>query len=277
LIPKKPVAGAKLNPNNLPEIVIDKSEATLVYVVAKDTYNLPWVPMEPLSALQLLNTHNAFRKLLGIPALRWSYQLEQSAWNWVRNCVPAHDPNLEYPLGENMASLTSDVIKIGDETKNMKPGELEMGAGQQWLSEIFSYDCKKNDCRVNPTNNKEQVCGHFVQAAWNGTTHIGCAVMNCNSNSPFQDFVPQAKRDFWRQISCRYYPPAWVNERPFNQRFCGSIDALSKPGKIEGLEKISGGFGPLGRSPGVGDPNSIRSVSTGAARVIPKFGTEVAV
>jgi pathogenesis-related protein 1 len=270
-LPTNPIAGKHLNPNNLPEILIDTAEATLVYIVGKDTYNLDWVPLHMASALQILNTHNTFRKLIGIPALRWSYQLEQSAWNWVRNCVPAHDPKLEFPFGENMASVTSDYITLDDQVPANEPGSLEVGASQQWISEISSYDCRRNECRSD--GDKDEVCGNFIQAAWNGTTHIGCAVMRCNQNSPFALQRKGPKRDYWNQITCRYFPPAWENERPFDQKKCAEIQNLSSKKKIDGLGNISTGYGPFGTNPGI-SLNSANAVTTGAARLIPKFGLE---
>jgi len=249
----------KVNPakGGLPIIRIETDTEILLYEAAPSTYKLPWNPMDPADALQILNVHNQVRKDLGLNLLKWSYKLEQSAWFWNRNCVPVHDPNLPLNVGENIVSVTSSKVL---------PSDFIIGGTEQWLSEIATYVCDTDSCTTAPSG-KSEVCGHFVQAIWNDTTHVGCALVKCSENSPFAS-LDGSPDNSWLQTVCRYYPPAYEGLRPVPKTACKTIAAHSKAGAFKGVPKISTGKGPMGPLPSA--DTVAEQISTGAVRVIPK-------
>jgi hypothetical protein len=240
-----------------PNITIETPTETLIFKAAS-SYNAAWAPLDPSIALNIMNAHNQVRATIGVAMLTWSYQLEQSSWFWNRNCIPAHDPNLPLTVGENIISLTSDGVS---------DASLAVGGAEQWMSEIAAYTCESDTCKTGITG--PYVCGNFVQAIWNTTTHIGCSIVNCNQNSPFTH-IAGGGGDAWKQMNCRYYPPAYAGDRPLPAAYCPRINSLKRAGAIRGLPLISTGKGPLGSNVYFPTNPGKASLSTGAVAEFPK-------
>jgi uncharacterized protein YkwD len=111
-----------------------------------------------------LRLHNAERTPLGIPALKWSEDLAESALDWAktsakRNKMSHSDGRVH--IGENVAYTGS------------KPNSLERLIGM-WTDEKENYVHKPYpDCtRTGDTGD----VGHYTQIIWKDTTEVGCGV-----------------------------------------------------------------------------------------------------
>ncbi len=126
---------------------------------------------QQLSALakETLTAHNAIRAAAmpvpepALPDLKWNNDAALLALDWALQCKWQHrDPN---SLGENIfASTNSTTITQVVNT---------------WAGEGANYDYATNTC--TGTN----VCGHYTQLVWRGTTSVGCAIQQCETGSPF--------------------------------------------------------------------------------------------
>ena len=78
------------------------------------------------------------------------------------------------------------------------------GVVQGWAAEASNYNYGTNSCAPG------KVCGHYTQLVWRNTTHVGCAMKECDKNSPFSGF---SRWWFW---VCDYSPPGnFVGQRPY--------------------------------------------------------------
>ncbi|SCU98324.1 LADA_0H12200g1_1 [Lachancea dasiensis] len=122
---------------------------------------------------QVLNQHNAYRKLHSAPALIWSAKLQNIAQDYANNynCngTLIHSNS---PFGENLAL-----------------GFNSTGAVSAWYNEYKLYDYEKPGF--------SEKTGHFTQLVWEATTEIGCAYIDCG--------------DYYGQYTiCNYNPPGNV-------------------------------------------------------------------
>jgi len=80
-------------------------------------------------------------------------------------------------------------------------GKDALGYAQLWFDEKHDYDCRSDRCI-------RSICGHYRQAVWEETTHIGCYLNECSSQDIF--------------LVCMY--AKWGNqmapERPFSPSQC---------------------------------------------------------
>ena len=145
--------------------------------------------LDPVQADAFVAAHNERRAAASptpTPALApvtFDNDLSQIAQAWSARCVFEHSKE---KLGENLAffsgasSIPQDVVAI-------------------WADEDAFYDHTTNACQAG------QVCGHYTQVVWRGTTRIGCGVSTCTIDG-FQGL-------FW---VCNYDPPGnYVGERPY--------------------------------------------------------------
>ncbi|KAI8641479.1 CAP domain-containing protein [Parasitella parasitica] len=102
----------------------------------------------------ILNTHNAFRADHGAPALAWSQELADFAYDWASKCSIAHS---QANYGENIAGRTKDW------TQTVKA----------WYSEVSNYDYSKPGFSANS--------GHFTQVVWKNTKTVGCGAAYCDN------------------------------------------------------------------------------------------------
>ncbi|GAB4853594.1 hypothetical protein Ancab_017785 [Ancistrocladus abbreviatus] len=109
---------------------------------------------------QYLAPHNAARRSLGLPALKWDNRLAEYAQWWANqrkyDCAMVHSNG---PYGENM---------FWGAGQGWTPGQAVLG----WLSERQFYDYYSNTC-------SEDDCGHYTQIVWRKTTRVGCAEAVC--------------------------------------------------------------------------------------------------
>ncbi|KAL3679680.1 hypothetical protein R1sor_022636 [Riccia sorocarpa] len=121
---------------------------------------------------QFLDPQNAARSSISganIPNLVWDSTLESYAQSWANNqastannCALTHSGG---PYGENIfwasfSSTPSDAVNA-------------------WVAEKQYYDYATNTCATG------QVCGHYTQVIWKGTSNVGCASATCPSGGTF--------------------------------------------------------------------------------------------
>ena len=145
---------------------------------------------------KILDAHNAYRKDVGVPALKWSNDLAQYAQNWAnelannRGCNLQHrpdDPNDPWiqKYGENIYSAGGT---------NWTPTVLDAIA--DWGTEINYFDTNTKDCKDGA------VCGHYTQMVWKNTTMVGCGLATCSDGNVI--------------VVCNYDPPGnYTGEKPY--------------------------------------------------------------
>jgi uncharacterized protein YkwD len=144
----------------------------------------------------ILAAHNAVRAQVSaseaLPPLKWSAQAEKVAAAWAEGCHFEHNPD-RGRLGENLAA----------DPRNVWPTQEAMVS--DWASEARYYDSASNTCAPG------EECGHYTQLVWRETTHVGCVMKVCTTNSPWTPPVPQ-----WKLWVCNYTPPGNVaGQRPY--------------------------------------------------------------
>jgi hypothetical protein len=147
-------------------------------------------PSQVCFSQQILNAHNKYREVVGVPRLLWSDKLAAAARVWANaltsNLQFAHDPELQNQ-GENLwmgtagaFSFTQMVDTWGHERQYFQNGTFP---------------------NVSTTGNWFDV-GHYSQMVWRDTTSVGCAGVTGSDGN--------------YRLVCRYSPPGnVVGEQPF--------------------------------------------------------------
>lgn len=134
----------------------------------------PWPqPTTPSSLTrEMLDSHNAVRARVGVPPLRWSESLVETAQDWADYLIATgtlfHSPDNQY--GENLYAIAGGTASPNDVVS-------------AWAQEASRYDISRDTC--------SGVCGHYTQVVWRNTRELGCAV------------AADAGREVW---VCEYAP-----------------------------------------------------------------------
>lgn len=147
---------------------------------------------QPSNMQGMLETHNAYRREVGVPPLQWSDKLAQVASEWAtelqrRGCEMKHRSGEWNSLyGENlywskgMARTPTDVA-------------------ENWAAEKAFFDYDK--ANYSTFTSKGEVVGHYTQMVWRQTTHVGCAMRKCGNE------------EIW---VCNYEPSGnWMGQKPY--------------------------------------------------------------
>lgn len=129
-----------------------------------------------------LAAHNQVRARVGVPPLRWSNELAESAQQWADALIRsnAFHPRRDHTFGENLFEVTN---------RTATPYEVVTA----WAGEARNYDYKTNTCSAR--------CGHYKQVVWRDTQLVGCGVAR------------DSRREVW---VCNYDPLGNLNgERPY--------------------------------------------------------------
>jgi uncharacterized protein YkwD len=124
----------------------------------------------------LTEAHNAERKKVGVPPLRWSRALARHAQTWADELAAdgcALEHRRDDPYGENLywSSASSSAAEVA----------------ATWAAEAKGYDHRKNSCKGT--------CGHYTQMVWSATRTLGCGAARCGDG------------EVW---VCNYDPPGNV-------------------------------------------------------------------
>ncbi|BAS81274.1 Os02g0786400 [Oryza sativa Japonica Group] len=158
------------------------------------------LPSRPLPAVQptdaslasgFLDAHNAARRQVGVPPLRWDERLASYAARYAAarsgaggGCALVHSHG---PYGENLFHGSG----VG-----WAPADVVAA----WVSrERALYDAASNSCRGGDA----AACGHYTQVVWRRTTAVGCALATCAGGRGTYGV-------------CSYNPPGnYVGVRPY--------------------------------------------------------------
>ncbi|XP_070548693.1 Golgi-associated plant pathogenesis-related protein 1-like [Ptychodera flava] len=118
---------------------------------------------------QLLNSHNYYRCLHGVPAMTMSSELNNYAQEWAEH-LKSTDSDDHSDRGENPPSRGENIWTGYDASRwtnvNDFTGEVPV---ENWYSEIAYYDFTG----ATSSGNK---AGHFTQLIWKESTQLGCGV-----------------------------------------------------------------------------------------------------
>lgn len=144
---------------------------------------------EPGRLKGFTEAHNEFRRLTGVPDLKWDNRLAAYAKEWAdylksaNNCNMQHRPRsgkYTQKYGENLTWASG---------KELEPADVVKG----WYDEISDYNYADNSC--------SKACGHYTQVVWKKSTKLGCAMAKCKV------------KEIW---VCNYDPPGNYNgEKPY--------------------------------------------------------------
>jgi hypothetical protein len=171
-----------------------------------------------------VSTHNSTRANAQPPPnpplnpLCWKATVAATAQSWADACNYGHSGTPG--LGENIYACASSDSSCPTNAVNQSV--------TSWAAESVSYDYPSNTCSPHcqgganngaVCSNQSQcpggicsgVCGHYTQIVWRSTTHIGCGVENCTTNSPFGPSFPN-----WTFVVCNYEPPGnIIGQQPY--------------------------------------------------------------
>lgn len=137
-----------------------------------------------VSPAEVLAAHNQLRHEVGVPPLRYSHPLVQSAQAWANHLKRSRACQAEYSsgtLGENVY--------------------LTQGSGVGITEVIHAWGAEKTDYRHYRCRGG-QTCGNYTQIVWKTTTRVGCAVTHCPSGD-----------QLW---VCHYFPAGnFEGEKPY--------------------------------------------------------------
>ncbi|XP_060063778.1 uncharacterized protein LOC132544223 [Ylistrum balloti] len=119
--------------------------------------------------LSYLDAHNKYRKMEGVPSMKYDKAIEQNAAKHASKCLWKHSsqterqqtPGYSY-LGENL------FLQWG--SGSVASADYVVG---QWYDEKKDYDRASLSCTPG------KVCGHYTQVVWAKSTAVGCAVQTC--------------------------------------------------------------------------------------------------
>lgn len=142
---------------------------------------------------QMLDEHNLWRAIVGVPPLVWSAELERSAQQVVDQ-LAANGCELKHSgakYGENLHE--SGAVKwSGRQTEYRPKSPAQIVA--KWGDEADNYHWEDNAC--------SGVCGHYTQIVWRNTKAVGCARARCANNNDI--------------AACQYDPAGNVQgQKPF--------------------------------------------------------------
>lgn len=137
-----------------------------------------------LTIAQFLEGHNAARRDVGVPPLRWDKSLAKYAHVYANqrrhDCELVHSPG--YAFGENIFWGMGRRWRVDD----------IMAA---WVGEKRWYHYGSNSCSGDD-------CSHYTQVVWRTTERVGCARIVCDTGDTF--------------VACEYHPPGnYVGARPY--------------------------------------------------------------
>ncbi len=135
---------------------------------------------------EILNAHNAERRAVGSPDLKWDADLAEDAQDWANNLARSGTMTHASQRGQGENLYMSGIGRMSI---------TQMVGG--WIAERANYIPGGAHPNVSKTGNWADV-GHYTAVVWSGTTSVGCAVGR------------GAKYDF---LVCRYSPPGNMRGR----------------------------------------------------------------
>lgn len=137
----------------------------------------------------VLAAHAAVREMAGLQGLTWDAELESVAAKRAVE-LASEDCQIRHMSGDQRSGRAGYQI-IGENLyKAVLPPHFPLPTGvdmvDAWYAEIEDYSygpqgwgCTKRKCRDRES--PPCMIGHFTQVAWAHTSHVGCAVQECNA------------------------------------------------------------------------------------------------
>jgi len=127
---------------------------------------------EPAGLEGTVAAHNAARAEVGVAPLAWDPALAAIAQAWVEQCQDTQAPSglVDHNAGRNDHGYPS---YVGENIYGSSGGASGVDAVRLWVAEKSNYHHDGNTC------DSGEVCGHYTQVVWRGTTKVGCAVHDC--------------------------------------------------------------------------------------------------
>jgi pathogenesis-related protein 1 len=119
--------------------------------------------------------HNTLRARIGIPSLKWSGQLADSALKWANHLAGTSCRLMQSGsgYGENLYWASPTTSSNG--TKKVQ-NIAEQKVVNTWADEAKGYNYASNSCRGG-------ACGNYTQVIWKDTREVGCGMALCNDNA----------------------------------------------------------------------------------------------
>jgi pathogenesis-related protein 1 len=123
---------------------------------------------------ELVRAHNAWRRRVGVPSLRWATDLAaraqaRAAYLAAHGCVMEHGP-LPEDVGENLY-LVGPLHTEGRTDEQFVVTATEVV--DAWGAESADYSPAHDTCAAN------RQCGHYTQIVWTTTREVGCGMSVC--------------------------------------------------------------------------------------------------
>jgi pathogenesis-related protein 1 len=150
---------------------------------------------EPAQMAGMTQAHNEYRLVEHDVALVWNSEIAAYAQEWAEYLRDNHECELQHRSWLGMADRDYGENLYGAMAWGMALDTTPQEVVDAWWSEIEYYDYDNNSCT--------DVCGHYTQLMWKGSTEVGCGVAFCNDG----------QADVW---VCNYSPPGnWVGMKPW--------------------------------------------------------------
>lgn len=132
----------------------------------------------------VLDKHNVYRCMHGVPLLKWSEQIAKNAQDWANKGTYAHSSNPSRVLNN---------MQLGENIAWGYPTYTGTDSTIAWYSEIkFTKPWGLATSSQSPIN-AEETLGHYTQVVWSATTQLGCGKGKAS--------IQKNKGDFW---VCQY-------------------------------------------------------------------------
>jgi uncharacterized protein YkwD len=144
-----------------------------------------------------LDPMNAARAAVGDPPLTWNPIAAEVALTYANMCNYVHNPDRD----SDYAMLGGGNGGLGENIAAGAPTLTIASANMGWIQgEEPDYNYATNTCN---TMGGTVECGHYTQIVWKTTTSVGCALVTCNTNTPFGTKYGTK----WGYAVCDYSPP----------------------------------------------------------------------
>jgi uncharacterized protein YkwD len=123
---------------------------------------------------EVLDKHNVYRCMHGVPLLTWDADIAASAQAWADNGVWAHSPKPRLVNGE----------KVGENLAFGSPTRTGTHSTISWYSEIQYTSPYGLADSTSDSVDPDETVGHYTAIVWKSTTKLGCgtARMVLNGN-----------------------------------------------------------------------------------------------
>ncbi|KAF3905350.1 Triflin [Arthrobotrys entomopaga] len=132
----------------------------------------------------LLDAHNDYRRVHGVPELIWDPSLASFAEDNTPNCDGEHTSRAKLNEGGLVRGESLIALNSGSEPTPELLGRLARG---WYLTEVGNYDFTNPDVKkyaeYDAAGDMEHQTGHMVQVLWKATTKVGCAARKCKGEN----------------------------------------------------------------------------------------------